>query len=558
MSKTATLLFLLPALLLGACGQTTPPVAVLPSPSSSHAPVVDPLSATLSLKLFIPAAAQSQALRPQFVSSATSSLRVQLGASDTTLALNDANCAASTGGQTCTFSVNVAPGLNQTLTVSTYDASLHLLSTSTSTVSIIAGQDNPLALTLTGVAASASFMATDRSADISSGLSGSLLLDLGGSYTAGIALLDAAGQTILNPGRPTETVTSSNASFTVTDNGVGVFRVLAPDPIGSDQSTTLTVKDAGGSVLLTQVLTVPAEKVVLSLATASPVAASSLLATARLTSNRGRPLPIAGRPVGFITTNGFFANSEQRNESATTDSSGMVSLSLYSSPIGGVSGVVTASNDGASGSSTFITVAGVANTTTSSALLSPGTVQVGGVSTLTVTLKDEFGNPVTTVPTVTVNGAATLGAASQSGNVFTYAVSAASVPGVTNFTVISDGNPVGVANLTVTAYPLTVSDGGAALVSGSSQYDFQNSAAHTFAVAAVGYVPVFAVAAVGYVPVFTVSSSNTAVATASVSGGALTVTPGHTAGLSTITVSDLLGRSFTFMVSVTTATLTIN
>jgi hypothetical protein len=53
-------------------------------------------------------------------------------------------------------------------------------------------------------------------------------------------------------------------------------------------------------------------------------------------------------------------------------------------------------------------------------------------------------------------------------------------------------------------------------------------------------------------------SSNTAAAAVSVTGGVLTVTPKTTAGFSTITMSDGFGHSFTFTVSLTTASLVIN
>jgi len=534
MRNTAAALFLLPALLLGACGQ--PQTAVTPTPSSLTPPGTSTSASTSS---FPP-----PALTPQYVSSATTSLRVRLGALDTTVSLTSTACTPVSGGQSCAFSLNVAPGLAQTLTVDAYDAASHLLGTSTALVNIIAGQDNPLSLTLTGVAASASFAVTDRAGDLTTGPAGSLLLDLGGSYAVGIALKDAAGQVILNPGRPTETVTSSNPAFTVTGTGVGTFSVVAPDPTGSAQTTTVTVKDAGGTPLVTQVLTVPAEKVTLSLSTTAPVAGSTVLATARLTSARGQVLPIAGRVVTFGTSDGTFPSG---TPTASTDATGTASVNILTGTVSGKAGTVTATQDGVTASSSYTSVVGAANTTTSSVVLAPGTVKVNGTSTLTVTLKDSNNNPVLTAPTVTVGGNTTLGAVSQSGNVYTYAVTAAAAPETASLTVTSGGNTVGSANLVVTPYALTVSDGGTGLVSGVTQYDFLNGSAHTFTVAESNHPAPF-----------TVASSNSTVATASISGGVLTVTPTAKAGFSTITVSDAFGQSFTFTVSVTTASLTVN
>ncbi|WP_420594508.1 hypothetical protein [Deinococcus sp.] len=525
MMPRATALLLLPALLLGACGQTK---------IANPPPVVAPASAALSLKVLIPTAATSSA--------SASSLRVQLGSLDTTLALSGAACTAVAGGQECTFNLNVTPGESQTLTVSIYGAASKVLSTSTTTVSVMAGQANALSLTLTGVAASASLIATDGPGDVSSGASDSLLLDLGGSYSVGIALKDAAGQTILNPGRPTETVTSSNPAFSIKSTGVGTFSVVAPDPSGLAQTTTVTVLSADGTKLLSKVLSVPAQKISLSLANTSPVAGSSVLASAVLTSAGGKALQIAGRSVTFATTNGKVTGN---TPTISTDAAGTASLSILTGTVIG-SGTVSASSDGVSASRGFTSVAGVANTTTSTTLLTPDAVKVGGSSSLAVTLKDANGNPVTTTPVVTVSGGSSLGTVVRTGNVFTYPVTAAGAPETTSFTVKSGGNTVGSANLLITAYPLVISDGATALDNGA-QYDFQNGSAHAFGVAETNYAGAFSV-----------SSSNTDAATVSVSGGVLSVTPGTAAGYSTITVTDTNDQSFSFTVSVTTASFTIN
>jgi len=532
-AKTAAALFLLPALLLGACNQLVPVGQDTPTAST-------PVQAQLTLNLFIPTG-----LKSQYISSATSSLRVQVGGFDTTLLLSNATCTAASGGQMCSFSVNVAPGTGQALTIGLYDTSSHLLSTVSGSIDIFGGQANVFNLTLTGVAASATLTATDRATDTTAGSAGSLLLDLGGVYTFGTALQDAAGQTIVNPGRPTETVTSSNPAFTVATTGTGTFTVTAPDPTGTAQSTTLTVKDASGAALTTQVLTVPAQKVTLSLSNTTPTAGSTVVATAQLTSARGRALAISGRAVSFTTTNGSFPNGT----TATTDASGAASLNLLTSSTSGTTGTVSATSDAVTGTASYTSVVGTANATTSTVAISPNAVKVGGSSTLTVTLKDANGNPVTTTPTVTVSGGSSVGAVTQQGNVFTYAVTGAAAPGTSTFTVQSGGNTVGTANLSVTPYTLTVFDGTTLLTSGSSQYDFRNAQAHTFTVAEPGYPGAF-----------TVTSSNTSVASVSVTGGALTVTPGSTAGFSTITVKDsaAFGQTFTFTVSVTTAVFNLN
>ena len=245
----------------------------------------------------------------------------------------------------------------------------------------------------------------------------------------------------------------------------------------------------------------------------------------------------------FGTTDGSFPGGSL---TASTDATGMASLNILTGTVSGT-GTVIATENGVMVSSSYTSVAGAANTTSSSVVLSPAALKVNGTGSLSVTLKDANNNPVITAPTVTVSGGTTLGAASQSGNVFTYVVTAAAAPETASFTVTSGGNTVGSANLVISAYPLTVSDGAVALTNGNSQYDFQNGNAHTFTVAESNYPGAFSV-----------TSSNTAAASASISGGVLTVTPNGTAGLSTITVTDTFGQSFTFTVSVTTGSLTIN
>jgi len=62
----------------------------------------------------------------------------------------------------------------------------------------------------------------------------------------------------------------------------------------------------------------------------------------------------------------------------------------------------------------------------------------------------------------------------------------------------------------------------------------------------------------GYSGTFTSVSSNTGVASVNLVGNVLTVTPGSTAGISTITVTDANGQRFSFDVSVTVVSLIID
>ena len=529
-AQTAALLFLLPALLLSACGGGDP--APTGGGSVTPDPVGTPARTTLTLKVFLPAA---QAGLAQNVSS----LRVQLGTLDRTLTLKSTDCTVISGGQSCAFTLQVAAGTGQLLTVSAYDAANRLIGSATRTITVLAEQDNLLALTLSGTPVTAT-VTVGRLADITAGPASSLLLDLGGHYAASFSLQDAAGQTILAPDLTGLTVSSSNPAFTVSRSGT-TLDLTVPDPSGSDASSTLSLSGAGGTVLYSQVVTVTAEKLLLSLSSSAPVAGSSLLATARLTSARGRPLPVSGRTVSFSSSSG----SIPAGPTALTDASGTASLNvLTGSSVG--TGTVSAVSDGVTASASYGSVAGSADTTTSSVQLSPDAVKVNGASTLSVTLKDGNGNPVTTPPIVTVTGQSQVGAAVLTGNVFSYPVTAASSPETASFSVRVGTQVVGAASLVVTPYPLGVSDGAAALVAGS-QYDFTDGKAHTFTASETGYAGAYSA-----------SSSNLTAAAVSISGGAVTVTPGTAAGFSTVTVTDTNGQSFSFTVSTTAARLIIN
>lgn len=539
MKRTHTLL-LLSALLLAACGQTSAPA----SPPAT-------VSATrVTVTVHIPRAADPAALRPQYVPTTTTALRIRIGGTDQTVPVTPGsnNCTTSADGTTCAFtiSLSVAAGTGLLLTVDALDSSLTVLATASETVTVKLGQDNPLAITLVGVIASASYAFTDRAADITTA-AGTTDLDRGRSYAVSLALKDPSGQLIVGPGRPNVLLCSSNAAFTLSAaSGDGHFTLSAPEPTGADQSSTLSVVQGAdchsGTTLASGTVTVPAEQISLSLGSTSVVAGSPLTATLTLKTARGNPLPVSGRPVAFSTTNGSVTTP------VPTGAAGTASTTVLTSPtVGG--GTLTASVDGLSTSANFSTVAGTPTSITSTLVFSPGTVKVQGSSSLTLTLKDANGNPVSGVsPTVTGPAGATItpNAASSQGNVFVYDVTAPGSPGTYGFDASVNGTAVGHADLLVQAYSLTVSLG-ATPIAPNGRYDFTSGAAQVFTVQESGYSGAFHLV-----------NSNPAVVTASLTGGALSVTPVGAAGLSTLTVTDDNGQSFSFDVSVTTVTITVN
>ena len=537
--KTPHALLLLTSLLLAACGPSALPGTETPPP-------VTVTTTRVSVSIRIPAAPASQSLAPQYVPTTTTQLRIRIGGTDQTLPVTpgSSNCVTGTDGTTCTFtlSLNVAAGNGLTLLVDALDSNLTVLSTASKTVDVQLGQDNPLSITLVGVAAGASYAFTDRAGDVTAGATTDL--DRGGAYAVGVALSDPSGQIIVDPGRPDDLLCSSNPDFAVTAAATkGRFTVTAPEPAGQDQTATLSVvvgnDCATGTTLTSGTVRVPAQTLVLDLSTSSPVAGSTLLATATLRTARGNPLPLSGRSVAFTTTNGNVTSP------VLTGAAGTATGTVTTSPTVG-SGTVTATAGGVSQSASFTSVAGTPTQVTSSMVFAPDAVKVSAQSTLTLTVNDANGNPVSTTPAITAPAGATVTLTGTNGNVFTYTVTAPATPGTYRFSASVNGTVVGQADLVTTPYPLVVLNGATPLVAGS-RYDFTSSAAKTFTVQETQYSGAF-----------TVTSSNAAVATASISGGTLTVTPGSGVGITTITVSDANGQSFAFDVSVTAVTLVIN
>lgn len=528
---------LLTALLFASCSQQANLPGDSPSPSS---PVTEKATGTATVRVFIPSVAP-QGLRPQYLPGTTTGLRVRLGIFDQTFPVGagQAGCEAVTGGVTCTFTLTVPAG-EQTLRLDALDAANHVLSTASQTVTVVKGQNNAFNVLLTGVpAAGAGSLGVTSRPDEVTGAAGNLTLDRGGAFSLSVALRDASGQTIINPGLPTFKVCSSNAAFSLTNPTTETPTLTAPEPTGTTQSATLYVPADGNCATTTGPLanvnvSVPAFHLALSVP-ASVVAGSSAVTSAQLRTALDNVLNLAGRTVAFSTSAGSMSAA-----SATTDATGQASVNLIA-PASVTTGTVTASSDGVTANASFTTTAGTADDTTSTVVVSPDAVKVGQTSTVTVTLKDANGNPVNTTPTLSATGGAVIGTPTASGNVFTFPVTAPATPATVVFTARVGSSVVGTGNLAVTPYALLVRDGTTPV---AAQYDFTSAAAKTFAVSEQGYAGAF-----------TVQTSNTNV-TASLSGGTLTVTPVR-AGLTTITVQDAYGQEVTFDVSVTTVSITV-
>ncbi len=390
--KNAALL--LSFLLLAACGQVVPPSATLPTPPVGSTPA----QGTAILRVFIP----NKELQPQYLPSTTSGLRVRLGTFDQTFPVGAgaAGCTAVSGGVSCTFTLTVAAGTDLTLRLDALDTANHVLSTASQTVTVVKGQNNAFDVLLTGVAAAGlgSLTPTDRASEVSA-TTASATLDRGGAFTFGVALRDASGQTIIDPGLPSFKVCSSNAAFTVAGAATSTPVVTAPEPTGTAQTTTLFIPTDGNcsttaGPLASTTLTVPAFQLAVTVP-ATIVSGGSAVASAQLLTAQGHPLTVAGRSVQFMPP----PNTSVTPNLATTDATGKASVNvIVNRGTFPTSKTLTATSDGVSGTANFNIVAGDADATTSSVVVTPGIVKVGEASSVSVTLKDASGIPVTTRP----------------------------------------------------------------------------------------------------------------------------------------------------------------
>lgn len=128
-----------------------------PSASAKRTPEQRHRHARMTVRLTIPKRARHHA---HYVSPSTKSIAILqgtnvLGTFDTASSSN--GCTTNNGAVSCLFTLGVSPGSNQTFTIGAYDAAKgggKLLSTGSVTQNVIAGKNNAMLLTLSGVVAS--------------------------------------------------------------------------------------------------------------------------------------------------------------------------------------------------------------------------------------------------------------------------------------------------------------------------------------------------------------------------------------------------------------------
>jgi sugar lactone lactonase YvrE len=210
-------------------------------PSTPSQPVGNAKQADAQMVVKIPAKpATTSALKPQYISASTQSMTIGLLANGKTTQIAQAdltpaspNCAPVTGGGTqCTVKLVAAEGA-QTFVLSMYDQTGgkgNLLSTGNVAVTLVAGKDTNVPVTLDGVPASSSVVLG----------TGSLPVGTAGTTSVTVNALDAAGNYIVGPGNFSTPIALAISGDTHKTLSLSSTSVTAP-------GQTLTLKYNGGS-----------------------------------------------------------------------------------------------------------------------------------------------------------------------------------------------------------------------------------------------------------------------------------------------------------------------
>jgi hypothetical protein len=246
------------ASLLAACGgrsNVVPPSAVQPAGNERGA---------ARFTIVIPKAAGTagaQRRAPQYISPATASMTVNIvtdpggtSVASETVSLTPASngCSSTLASTVCALTISLAPG--------SYDASLSTADIGGTMLSqgqlvdftILAGQANTVALTLSGVPAALIVGGSARGVQGSQG-AGFTLYGLGAQSLI-VEALDADGNIIVGPGSPTLTVASASSSgFTIanpTTTEPNTVTLTPPGTTGTSEVFSLTAAYSDGTCSL--------------------------------------------------------------------------------------------------------------------------------------------------------------------------------------------------------------------------------------------------------------------------------------------------------------------
>lgn len=268
----------------GGSGPAAPPVSTSQTPQSTG---------TIVFNVIVPAkTAQSTGRAPQYISPSTGSISFQIGTGAVqvvALTPGSATCPLSGGQYTCTASASVPAGTNESLTIKTYANSTgtgSVLSMNTTTVTIVAHQNNPETVTLNGVAAT-----------IGLTLSPTSITDLSGTTIAAKPnAFDASGNMIVGPGNVSDAngnqLGQGSEVPTLTSSAPTHFSVGAFDNNGGTFTVTYDGAEVGaGPIVFTLALT------------------GFTSATANLTVNPAGATPSPSPSPSPLITNGDFTTN---------------------------------------------------------------------------------------------------------------------------------------------------------------------------------------------------------------------------------------------------------
>ncbi len=206
----------------------------------------------------VPVKKKASAMKPAYVSPSTNSVSFQIApaaAQVIPLALGSASCPLANGYYTCslTFNAPIGTGTMVVKTFASTDGSGPALSMNSVPVSIVAGQPNPIVVTLNGVVAALTLSLSPSSVTV--GQASTLVATWGGTDASNNAIV-GPGSLVDGNGNPiVPTLTSSSSDFVV--NGSQPSWNVAYD--GAASSTTLTLA-ATGFTSVTQALVGPNER----------------------------------------------------------------------------------------------------------------------------------------------------------------------------------------------------------------------------------------------------------------------------------------------------------
>jgi adhesin/invasin len=357
-------------------------------------------------------------------------------------------------GVSVTFAVATGGG-SATGTTATTDAN-GVATVGSWTLGTIAGSNT---LTATAGALSATFSATGTPGAATVGQSTitaapTQVVANGTAFaTITVQLKDQYGNNLTASGGVVALSTTHGALSTVTDNTNGTYTATLTSGTAGNTGTATISGTLGGNAIAdtaTVEFNLLPTKYVVTAASSSVAAGTTVTITAQLAAADNTPVPTAGRVVTWSKTG---AGGSFASPTSVTDSSGIATVVFTVGTVAGTTHAVTATDaDSLTGTSPDITVvAGPVDLATSTITASPNPVQVSiaptpSTSTVTVQLKDQYGNNRPTsggvVALSATNGVSLSAVTDNTNGTYTATLTAPALVGSTVISGTLAGNPL--------------------------------------------------------------------------------------------------------------------